>query len=110
MTKNSTVWVVYGDNSKNINRFDGKKWEALEVGALARGHHYTLILDGRDGTLWIGGSRLITHKGGVWRVYDPKETMPLPSHRTKLLEAADGALWIIGRGQEGARLDLSETQ
>ena len=71
--------------------------------------HYTSILESRDGTLWIGGSRLIVHKDGVWRVYDPKDTVPLPSHRTKLLEAADGTLWIIGRGQEAARLDLSES-
>ena len=108
VTKDGTVWVVYGDNSKSVNRFDGQKWEALEVGPLGRGHHYTSIIESRDGTLWIGGSHLIAHKDGVWRVYDPKDTVPLPSHRTKLLEAADGALWIIGRGQEAARLDLSE--
>ena len=101
--------LVYGDNSKSINRFDGEKWEALEVGDLGRGHHYTSIIESRDGTLWIGGSRLIAHKDGVWRVYDPKDTAPLPGHRTKLLEAADGALWIIGRGEEAVRLDLSET-
>ena len=109
VTEDGIVWVVYGDNSKSINRFDGEKWEALEVGDLGRGHHYTSILESRDGTLWIGGSRLIAHKDGVWRVYDPKETAPLPGHRTKLLEAADGALWIIGRGEEAVRLDLSET-
>ncbi len=108
VTKDGTVWVVYGDNSKNVNRFDGEKWKALEVGQLGRGHHYTSIIESRDGTLWIGGSHLIAHKDGVWRVYDPKDTVPLPSHRTKLLEAADGALWIVGRGQEAARLDLSE--
>ena len=45
----------------------------------------------------------------MWRVYDPKDTAPLPGHRTELLEAADGALWIIGRGEEAVRLDLSET-
>ena len=108
VTEDGIVWAVYGDNSKSVNRFDGEKWEALEVGDLGRGHHYTSILESRDGTLWIGGSRLIAHKDGVWRVYDPKDTVPLPSHRTKLLEAADGALWIIGRGQEAVRLDLSE--
>ena len=105
----STVWVVYGDNSKSVNRFDGEKWDALDVGPLGRGHHYTSILESRDGTLWIGGSRLIAHKDGVWRIYAPKETAPLPGHRTELLEAADGALWIIGRGEEAVRLDLSET-
>ena len=109
VTKDGTVWVVYGDNSKSINRFDGEKWEALEVGQLGRGHHYTSIIESRDGTLWIGGSRLIAHQDGVWRVYNPKVTVPLPSHRTKLLESADGTLWIIGRGQEAARLDLSES-
>ena len=108
VTKDGVVWAVYGDNSKSVNRFDGEKWEALEVGDLGRGHHYTSIIESRDGTLWIGGSRLIAHQDGVWRVYDPKETAPLPSHRTKLLEAVDGTLWIIGRGQEAARLDLSE--
>ena len=108
VTEDGVVWVVYGDNSTRVNRFDGEKWEALEVGDLDRDHHYTSILESRDGTLWIGGSRLIAYKDGVWRVYDPKDTVPLPSHRTKLHEAADGALWIVGRGEEAVRLDLSK--
>ena len=106
VTEDGTVWVVYGDKSKRVNRFDGEEWEALEVGDFD--HHYTSIIESRDGTLWIGGSRLIAHKDGVWRVYDSKDVVSLLSHRMELFEAADGALWIIGSGQEVARLDLSE--
>ena len=108
VTEDGAVWVVYGDNSKSVNRFDGKKWEALEVGDLR--YHYTSILESRDGTLWIGGSSLVAYKNGAWRVYDSKDIVSLPSHRMELFEAADGALWIMGRGQETARLDLSEKQ
>ena len=108
VTKDGTVWVVYGENSKSANRFDGEKWASLEVGDVSGGHDYTSVLESRDGTLWIGGSRLIAYKDGVWRVYDPKDIVSLPSHCTELYEAGDGALWIIGRGQEAVRLDLSE--
>ena len=107
-TKDGVVWVVYGDNSESVNRFDGEKWEALEIGGVGHSHHYTSILESRDGTLWIGGSRLIAYRNGVWRVYDSTDIVSLPSHRTELFEAADGALWIMGREQEVARLDLSE--
>ena len=106
VTGDGAVWVVYGDNSKSINRFDGEKWEAFEIGDVGRVHYYTSIIESRDGTLWIGGSRLIVHKDGVWRIYDPKDTVPLPSNRMELHEAADGALWIMGRGEEAVRLDL----
>ena len=102
VTEDGVVWVVYGDNSKRVNRFDGEKWKAFEVGD--SDYHYTSILESRDGTLWIGGSRLIAYQDGVWRVYDSN----VFSHCTGLHEAADGALWIIGREQEAARLDLSE--
>ena len=105
VTEDGIVWVVYGDKSKRVNRFDGEEWEALEVGDFD--HHYTSILESRDGTLWLGGSRLIAYRDGVWRVYDSKDVVSLLSHRTELFEAADGALWIMGRGQEAARLDLS---
>ena len=105
VTEDGIVWVVYGDKSKRVNRFDGEEWEALEVGDFD--HHYTSIIESRDGTLWIGGGRLIAHKDGVWRVYDSKDVVSLLSYRTELFEAADGALWIMGRGQEAARLDLS---
>ena len=108
VTKDGVVWVVYGDESQRVNRFDGEKWEALEVGDLGRDHHYTSILESRDGTLWIGGSRLIAYRNGMWRVYDSKDIVSLPLHRMELFEAADGALWIIEREQEAARLDLSE--
>ena len=110
VTKDSAVWVVYGDNSKSINRFDGEKWEAFEIGDTSRIYHYTSIIESRDGTLWIGGNRLISHKDGVWRIYDRKDTVPLPSNRMEFHEAADGALWIMGRGEEAARLDLSESR
>ena len=106
VTEDGVVWAVYGDNSKRVNRFDGEKWEALEVGDLDRDHHYTSILESGDGTLWIGGSRLIAHKDGVWRVYDSRGSL----HRTELHEATDGALWIVGRGEDAVRLDLSENQ
>ncbi|MCY3680324.1 MAG: ATP-binding protein [Gemmatimonadetes bacterium] len=106
VTEDGVVWVVYGDKSKRVNRFDGEKWEALEVGDLGRDHHYTSILESGDGTLWIGGSRLIAHRDGVWRVYDSS----VFSHRMELHEATDGALWIVDRGEGAVRLDLGEDQ
>jgi len=106
VTEDGVVWVVYGDKSKRVNRFDGEMWEALEVGDSGRDHHYTSILESRDGTLWIGGSRLIAHRDGVWRVYDSS----VSSHHTELHEAKDGALWIVRRGEEAVRLDLGENQ
>ena len=77
VTKDGVVWVVYGDKSKSVNRFAGERWEAIEIGEVGNSHHYTSILESRDGTLWIGGSRLIAYRDGVWRVYDSKDIVSL---------------------------------
>lgn len=100
------LWAVYGDNSKSINLYKDDTWQATEIEELGYGHHYTSIIKGHDGTLWIGGSRLIARQNGDWRVYNFEE-MPIPSHRMRLTQTLDGALWVAGEGQEAARLDLS---
>lgn len=70
---------------EHAERLDGSNGiPALAVNALARS---------RDGTLWIGGSGLLSQRNGVWKQWS------LPGERSRnrvksLLATADGALWV----------------
>lgn len=111
-TQDGSIWRISGDPTQGVSRFDGQRWEGIELGNLNASNINSSILETQDGTLWIGGhrGRLYAYVDGQWKSYG-SPSVPLSTVRiVDLLQASDGALWIASLGQEPLRVDLGTDQ
>ncbi|MDA0747782.1 MAG: hypothetical protein O2954_14770, partial [bacterium] len=105
-TRDGSLWTISRHGMKGVNRFNGRSWERFRLISMDGEESNFVILETRDGTIWIGGrGTLHAYRGGAWTVYRFPD-VPIPSDVISgLAETPDGALWITGGGVT-ARLDF----
>lgn len=110
-TKEGTILTISNTSQGGVNTFNGKQWKSVSMSLLGGSDIHSSIIQGKDGTTWIGGNTLFALRKGVWTAYARQladgTQLPLPSHRMRLFQSSDGALWMAGLGQAAARLDYN---
>lgn len=107
--KNGQVWIVSSTNKIPAQRFNGKKWEAMEYGKLFGEDEYSKnILQTDDGKIWISsvGNLYCLEPSGEWLKFS-SETFRIPQTHVQLYSSGSD-LWIYGYQSTVSRVDLSD--
>jgi len=114
------LWVGYTHGYLGVNKLNlndeasegGKAWSSFLLSDLGGEDHNAVILETRDGTLWVGGHRgvLNVRRNGEWTAFEAPDIPTGRNYVVDLLEASDGALWVVVQGHEAFRLDFNSAR
>lgn len=107
-SNDNKIWIVNSDFNIGIYVISGNRWDLISTsGFNGFDNMHTSILNGRDGTIWVGGfGVLYAFKNNRWTMYSPP-LINIPNSRVFVYEDRKGYLWIFGEKKEIYQVDYS---
>jgi len=91
------LWATSGDRG-TVRRFDGQAWERVRFTfadpASAKSAAGSALIEGRDGTLWVGGEGFVLALRPDRRTLYRSRRIPIPGPVLDLMEGRDGSLFV----------------
>lgn len=112
------VWAATG---QGLGRFDGRRWERLEVSTTSKGileyaNDFSVVCADHSGVVWAASDMLRCVREGrleLAPLRHPQHPEVIPEGVETIYEARDGSLWFAAKGGvfhwNGARTELLTT-
>ena len=105
-----SIYSLTNYSRSRMNIFDGSSWHNESMQSYGGNDIHMSMIETPDGTLWIGGFKLLyTYKENTWHIYR-MPLAPIPAVRMDVFYASDGSVWIAGIMNEVFRLDYMTGQ